>query len=462
MKDLVAIILGAGEGKRMKSETPKVLHKVSGVPLLGHVLDLLDDLYVCDKVVVLGHGKEKVQSYVEERKVPWVFQEKQLGTGHAVMMARDYIKKTVLILYGDAPLIESKTLNGFLNYHKENRFAATVMTSYIDDPYGYGRIIRDAEDMVSGIVEEKDSSKEEKLISEINSGIIVIDGELLNKYLNEIKNENVQNEYYLTDVIGLLADNGHKVGGFVVKNSDEIMGVNSRSQLAYADTVLQNRIKSKLMDEGVTIRGGESVYIEKYVEIQNDTVIMPGTVLKGKTKIGKNCSIGPNSEILNSEILDNVDVKNSTLIESFVDSGTKIGPYAYLRPNSQVGKNVKIGDFVEIKNSNIGDETKISHLTYVGDGDVGKNVNIGCGVVFVNYNGKEKNRTVVEDDCFIGCNVNLIAPITVEKNAYVAAGSTITRDIPESSLGVARAKQSNIEKWVERRGLYVGGGKNAK
>lgn len=462
MKDLVAIVLGAGEGKRMKSETPKVLHKASGVPLLGHVLDLLDDLSIEERVVVLGHGKEKVQEYVEGRNVDWVFQEKQLGTGHAVMMAKDYIKELVLILYGDAPLIESETLSGFLKFHKENKFSATVMTSHVENPHGYGRIIRDEEGFITGIVEEKDSSEKQKMISEINSGIIVVNGELLDQYLNEIKSDNVQNEYYLTDVIGLLNKDGYKVGGFVVENSDEIMGVNSRSQLAYVDSVLQSRIKNRLMDCGVTICGGDSVYIEKYVEIKNDTLIMPGTILRGITKIGKNCCIGPNSDISNCEIQDDVEVKNSTLIDSFVDNGTKIGPYAYLRPNSKIGKNVKIGDFVEVKNSSIGDETKISHLTYVGDGDVGNNVNIGCGVVFVNYNGKEKNRTVVKDDCFIGCNVNLIAPVTIEGNAYVAAGSTITKDVPEKSLGVARAKQSNIEKWVEKRGLYVRGGKDAK
>lgn len=276
-------------------------------------------------------------------------------------------------------------------------------------------------------------------------------GQFAKGILNQLKNDNIQGEYYLTDIIGLLSDNHYRVSGYVVEDTTEIMGINNRVQLAEADAIHQERIKIKHMENGVSFLNSNSSYIEKYVAIAADTTIEPGCVLRGRTSIGANCIIGPNADISNTEIKDNVEVKHSTLIDSFVDDYTKVGPYAYLRPRSHIGQHVKVGDFVEVKNASIGNGSKVSHLSYIGDGEVGENVNIGCGVVFVNYDGKNKHKTTVKDGAFVGCNVNLVAPVTVEEGAYVAAGSTITKDVPEKSLGVARAKQSNIDKWVEKK-----------
>ncbi|MBN2898923.1 MAG: bifunctional UDP-N-acetylglucosamine diphosphorylase/glucosamine-1-phosphate N-acetyltransferase GlmU [Clostridia bacterium] len=454
MNKINAIVLAAGAGTRMKSKTPKVLHKISGVPLVGHVVDLLEVIKVAKISVVIGHGREQVETYLQSREgVNIVYQEQRLGTGHAVMMAKETIKddEDVLVLTGDTPLLRTETVEALIAHHRNGNYDATVLTASFADPTGYGRIVRDASHLITGIVEHRDANDEQRLIKEINSGIICMKGHLLTRFLDELKNDNVQGEYYLTDVIGLLSSNGYRVSGYIVEDTTEIMGINNRVQLAEADAILQTRIKVAHMENGVTFINPESSYLEKYVRIDLDTTIEPGCVLRGRTVIGSDCVIGPNADITNTEIKDAVEVKNSTLLDSMVASHTKIGPYAYLRPNSCIGEHVKIGDFVEVKNAVVGDGSKVSHLSYIGDGEIGKNVNIGCGVVFVNYDGKNKHKTTVKDGAFVGCNVNLVAPVTVEAGAYVAAGSTITKDVPEMSLGVARAKQSNIEKWVEKK-----------
>jgi len=453
MNKINAIVLAAGAGTRMKSKTPKVLHKISGVPLVGHVVDLLEDIHATKTSVVIGHGKEKVESYLSERSVNIVYQEQRLGTGHAVMMAQDTIEEDedVLVLTGDTPLLRVSTIESLLAHHHNGNYDGTVLTAAFEDPTGYGRIVRNDAHLITGIVEHKDANEKERAIKEINSGIICIKGGLLKRFLNELKNDNVQGEYYLTDVIGLLSENDYRVSGYVVEDTTEIMGINNRVQLSEADEIHQGRLKKAHMENGVTFLSPSSTYVEKYVKIGADTLIEPGTVLRGKTVIGEDCVIGPNADIVNTEVKDNVEVKQSTLLDSFVDAHTKVGPYAYLRPKSHIGQHVKVGDFVEVKNATIGNGSKVSHLSYIGDGDVGENVNIGCGVVFVNYDGVNKHRTTVKDKAFVGCNVNLVAPVTVEEGAYVAAGSTITKDVPEMSLGVARARQKNIEKWVEKK-----------
>ncbi len=453
MKDVNVVVLAAGAGTRMKSKLPKVLHKIAGVPLVGHVIDTLEESNLVDISVVVGHGREQVEPYLQTRRdINIVYQAERLGTGHAVMMAESRIQddKDILILTGDTPLLRAETIKNMMKFHSDNDLDAVVLTAYIDNPYGYGRIVKNTDGFINEIVEHKDCTMEQLKINEINSGIICVKGSLLNTFLKKLKTNNSQSEYYLTDVIGLLTQNGYKVGAFVVDDNTEIIGINDREQLSMADDIFEDRIKKYHMKNGVTFINQSSIYIEKYVEIGNDTIIENGSILRGTTKIGSDCVIS-NSDIKNTIIRDNVCVKNSTLIDSMVDDSTNVGPYAYLRPKSVIGKNVKIGDFVEVKNSNVGDNTKVSHLTYIGDGDVGEGVNIGCGVVFVNYDGTNKHRTKVEDGAFVGCNVNLVAPVTVENGAYVAAGSTITKDVVTRSLGIARAKQRNIENWVDRK-----------
>lgn len=452
---LMSIVLAAGEGTRMKSKLPKVLHKVAGASMVEHVLDVVKHVDCQRKVVVVGHGAEEVKKAIGHRDIKFVLQSELLGTGHAVMQAEKEIPEggNVIVLYGDTPLINEKSIEEFIKFHIDNDFSASVLTTEINDPTGYGRIIRNEFDKVVAIIEEKDANINQKKIMEINSGIYCFKAGELKKSLSKLDNNNNQGEYYLTDVIEILNNQGKTVGAYRVEDYTEIMGVNSRRQLAEAEKIMQYRILGNLMDKGVTIIDPNNTYVGKKVKIQRDTVIYPGCFIMGSTEIGEDCEIGPNTRIEDSKVKDSVEIKNSTVLQSSIDSNTKVGPYAYLRPNSDIGKNVKIGDFVEVKNSKIGDNSKASHLTYIGDGEIGENVNIGCGVVFVNYDGKNKNKTIIEDNAFIGCNVNLIAPVVVKKNAYVAAGTTVTKEVPKEALSIARAKQSNIEGWVKRKGL---------
>jgi bifunctional UDP-N-acetylglucosamine pyrophosphorylase/glucosamine-1-phosphate N-acetyltransferase len=453
----MSIILAAGAGTRMKSKIPKVLHKVAGVSMLEHVIDVIEEIKCSKKVVVIGHEADKVKEATEHRDIEYVLQEEQLGTGHAVMQAENLIGEqgNVIVLYGDTPLINAESIREFVENHIKEGFAASILTTEVDNPTGYGRIIRDDRGEVLKIVEEKDADSQQKKVKEINSGIYCFKAKDLKESLSGLNNNNNQGEYYLTDVIEILKNKGKKIGGYKLTDFTEIMGVNSRVQLAEAEKIMRKRILNKLMEEGVTIIGPDNTYIDKRVKVAKDTIIYPGTIIEGSTEIGEDCIIGPDVRIQNSIIKNGVEIRNSTVLESYIDSNTKVGPYAYLRPNSELGKNVKIGDFVEVKNSKIGDNSKASHLSYIGDGEVGKNVNIGCGVVFVNYDAKNKHKTIVEDNSFIGCNVNLVAPVTVKKNAYVAAGSTITKEVPEGALSVARAKQKNKEGWVKRKGLWT-------
>lgn len=456
MSKITAVILAAGAGTRMKSKLPKVLHPVGGKAMVEHVIDIAEEGIGAEKtILVIGHGAERVKKAVSHRNVSFVMQEEQLGTGHAVMQTDHLLEEEglVLLLYGDTPLIRGSVIQCFIDFHRQGGFQATVLTAMMEDPTGYGRIVRDKDGRVIRIVEQKDATPEEKAIQEINSGIYCYESKLLKQALKELTNDNAQKEYYITDVVEILNRQGYKVGAFTVEDPTEIMGVNSRVQLAEAEAVMQMRILTGLMESGVTILDPKNTYIDKTVAIGRDTVIYPGVIIKGNTEIGEDCIIGHNSRIENCILKDRVEVQSSTLIDSFVEDDCHIGPYAYLRPNSKLGKHVKIGDFVEVKNSTIGDHSKASHLAYIGDGEVGKNVNIGCGVVFVNYDGKNKHKTVVEDNAFVGSNVNLVAPVTVEKNGYVATGSTITKTVPAGALSVARAKQENKQGWVERKGL---------
>lgn len=447
-----AIILAAGKGTRMKSKYPKVIHNVCGKEMVNHVIGVSKKSGVNDIVVILGHESDAVKEILPKDTLI-AMQTEQLGTGHAVKMAKEYIndEDTIVVLCGDTPLIKEDTLKRLFAYHIENEYKATVLTTNVDNPTGYGRIIRDNNNDLLKIVEQKDANEEEKSVKEINSGIYCFNGKSLRESLDLLDNNNAQGEYYLTDTIYIMRDKGQKVGAYNGSTIEELMGVNSRVELSKAEEIMRRRINESHMVNGVTIIDTNSTYIESDVEIGNDTIIYPGVMLKGNTKIGSNCIIEMNSSIENSIIGNNTEVKNSTIIDSVVGENTTVGPYAYLRPKSNIGNNVKIGDFVEVKNATIEDNSKASHLSYIGDAHVGKDVNIGCGVVFVNYDGKNKFKSIVKDGAFIGSNSNLVAPVIVDEDGYIATGSTITKDVPKGALAIARERQVVKEGWVEKK-----------
>lgn len=453
MQEFMSVIMAAGMGTRMRSETPKVLHKVCGKPLVGWVIDVSKKAGSEQIVTIVGHKAEMVEDALGDACL-YALQAEQKGTGHAVMQAAEQIEKfgkTVVILNGDIPLITPETIQKAIEEHTKKQNSATVITAVLEDATGYGRIIRNAAGQVQKIVEHKDATEEERAVREINSGMYVFNSADLLYALKELKPNNAQGEYYLTDTLEILLKNGKNIGAYIVEDADEIRGINDRIQLAEAEKIMQQRIYTRHMQNGVTFVLPETSLIEDGVEIGADTIVEPNVILRGETKIGKNCVVGSGSQITNSQIADNVEIACSVMVEASVDEGTHVGPFAYLRPNSRVGKNVKVGDFVELKNSTIDDDTKISHLTYIGDSDVGKRVNFGCGTVTVNYDGKKKYRTTIGDDCFIGCNTNLVSPVKVENGAYIAAGSTITEDVPGDGLAIARARQVIKPNWKDRR-----------
>jgi bifunctional UDP-N-acetylglucosamine pyrophosphorylase/glucosamine-1-phosphate N-acetyltransferase len=454
-ENTLAVILAAGEGKRMKSRISKILHKACGRPIVEWVCNAANDAGIDKIVVVTGNNTEQVKDCLGD-KVKYAVQERQLGTGHALMAAAEYfgdMKGSVVVLCGDVPLITPGSLKRAMETHRKEGNAVTVLTAVVDNPEGYGRIVRDSAGRIRKIVETRDASEEEKKIKEINSGTYIFDAGILSTVLAGLDNRNSQGEYYLTDTVEAIITNGQRAGAVISDDPSEILGVNDRIQLADATAILRNRILKNIMLSGVTIIDPASTYIDADVSIGVDTVIYPGTILEGGTEIGECCTIGPNTRIVNSRIGNNAEIINSVVLDSSIGEETHVGPFAYVRPNSRIGRKVRIGDFVELKNAIIGERTKISHLAYVGDAEVGSNVNIGCGVVFGNYNGKEKNRTIVGDNAFIGCNSNLIAPVVVEKDAYIAAGSTITDNVPENALAIARERQVIKENWVIKRGM---------
>ncbi|GAA0726091.1 bifunctional UDP-N-acetylglucosamine diphosphorylase/glucosamine-1-phosphate N-acetyltransferase GlmU [Clostridium malenominatum] len=450
-----AVILAAGEGKRMKSTTPKVLHKACGKEMINHVIDTLRESGIDDVDIIIGNGAEQVKKNTMSRNVSYSLQEKQLGTGHAVKCAKDFLqgkKGIVAIFTGDAPLITPDTVKRLIAFHKEKNYKGTILTSIVENPYGYGRVIREENGEVRKIVEHKDCSIEELKLNEINAGMYCFDIDALLGSLNNLSNNNAQEEYYLTDVIEILKAKGEKLGAIPIP-FEETMGVNSRVQLAEVEQIMRRRINHKHMDNGVTILDPNNTYIETDVLIGNDTIIYPGNVIEGKTIIKENCVLYPNCRIKDTTIECGVTIQESVILESHIGDNTTVGPFAYIRPESVIGKSVRVGDFVEIKKSTIGDHTKVSHLTYIGDAEVGENCNFGCGTVVVNYDGKKKYKTIVGDNVFIGCNTNLVSPVKVNDNSYIAAGSTITEEVPKDALAIARAKQVNKEGWVTKKAL---------
>ena len=446
MKSTKTVILAAGHGTRMVSEKPKVLHEVGGKAMLDYVISASEAAGADDTAVIVGYKADIVKAALPEN-ITAIEQKEQLGTGHAVLQALPFFENfngNVLVLVGDAPLVRKETLEELVKAHEDGGFSATVLTAVFDDPTGYGRIVKNGDELIK-IVEHKDATDEERGIKEINSGMYCFDAQALKTALQAINSDNVQGEYYLTDTIEILRGMGKKVGSYPTPDVDDIAAVNSKVQLAEIGKIMRRRINTSLMEAGAIIIDPENTYLSAETKIGKDTTIYPGVITEGRVIIGENCVIGHNSRIVNSTIADGVDIQISPVLGSFVDENTHVGPYAYLRPNSHIGKNVKVGDFVEVKNAVMKDGAKASHLTYIGDAEVGKNVNLGCGTVFVNYDGTNKYRTVVEDNCFIGCNSNLVSPVTVKEGSYVAAGSTITDDVPEDTLAVARARQVNKE-----------------
>lgn len=440
------IILAAGKGTRMKSELPKVLHRAAGMTMAEwaiYSLNLVDE----KPTVVIGHSKELVKNTLGDI-CDYAVQAEQKGTGHAVMMAKESIVGSdyTVITYGDMILLKQESIKELVDYTINNNLDAAMLTAIADNPTGLGRIMKDANGYVQSIVEHKDASHDQLKIKEINTGVYCYRTESLLNSLDKLDCNNSQGEYYLTDTIEIINSQGGKIASINV-DPLEALGTNDRSQLALSAKELRKRINLKHMLNGVTLIDSDNTYIDQGVIIGNDTTIYPGCVFEGKTEIGSNCVIYGATNIKNTKISDNVTIKASNVLDSTVDSGTNIGPNAYLRPNSTIGKDCKIGDFVEIKNSVIGDGTKISHLAYVGDADVGKNVNLGCGIVIVNYDGCNKHRTIIEDNAFVGCNNNLVAPVKIGEGAYTAAGSTITEDVPSRALAIARSRQTNKEGW---------------
>ena len=449
-----ALILAAGQGKRIKSDLPKVLHKVCGKEMVKHVIDSIRKSGIDDINVIIGKGAELVKERTADKNVSYSLQAEQLGTGHAVKCAEEFLrgkKGVVAVFTGDTPLIEQSTIERLFNDHIESKNSATILTAIVDDPTGYGRIVRENNE-VSKIVEHKDCSEEELKISEMNSGIYCFDIELLLDALSKLTNNNEQGEYYLTDVIEILKAQNKKIGA-VITDFEETIGVHSRVQLAQAEEILKDRINLMHMENGVTLIDPKTTYIGIDVEIGKDTIIYPNNILEGNTKIGSNCLLYQNSRIADSNIGDEVDIQSSVILSSNIGDNTTVGPFAYIRPETTIGKHARIGDFVEIKKSTIGDGTKVSHLTYIGDAEVGSECNFGCGTVVVNYDGKNEYKTIIGDHSFIGCNTNLVSPITIHDNTYIAAGSTITAEVKEGELAVARAKQRNISGWVDKKGL---------
>lgn len=455
MNKITTIILAAGLGKRMKSGLAKVLHPVAGLPMILYPVKVAGEISSENIIVIAGHQADRVRDVLSGRNVEIVYQPEQKGTADAVRLAMDSLKGyegMALVLCGDVPLLTTKTISGLISAHKNSHAVMTVLTTETDDPLGYGRIVRGADGSILKIVEEKDADDEIKGIKEINSGTYVFNSLFMSEVLREIRSENAQKEFYLTDSIEIGLEKGLKVYAHKTMEREEVIGINSRSELAMADSIMRRRINNKHMLNGVTIVNPEATYIDADVSIGRDVTIYPGATIQGNTVIGDRSVIYPNNRIVNSQIGSDVNIKDSSLIEeSRIGDGSQVGPFAHLRPGAILDKNVRIGNYVELKKVVMGEGSKANHLTYLGDAEIGSGVNIGAGTITCNYDGWKKHKTTIGNNVFVGSDVQLVAPVSVGEGAFVAAGSTVTRDVPPGALAISRAGQKNMEGWVEKR-----------
>jgi bifunctional UDP-N-acetylglucosamine pyrophosphorylase/glucosamine-1-phosphate N-acetyltransferase len=459
MKERIAIaILAAGQGTRFRSRRAKVLHAAGGRALIEHVVRTAAELPSAGVFVIVGYQAEAVKAELRRSSADglrYVHQAEPLGTGHALLVARRVLQQaasSVLVLCGDTPLLTPQTLRQFLKFHAATGGAASVLTAELEDPTGYGRIVRAADGRVAAIVEQKSASAEERKIQEVNTGIYCFRSKELFSALQRVTADPITQEYYLTDVVGLLQRSGRPVAAFPAPDTSEVVGINNRAELARADALLRLRKARELMLAGVTIHMPETARIDPDVVVGTDTEMQPGISLLGRTRIGKDCRIGAGCVIADSLIADRVTIRPYCVIaESRIAPGASVGPFAHLRPGADIGAEAHIGDFVEVKNSRVDRGAKAMHLAYLGDAHIGKNVNVGAGTITVNYDGVSKHRTVVEDNAFIGSGSNLIAPVRVGRNAFVAAGSTITDEVPANALAIARGRQANKPGWVTRK-----------
>ncbi|MFD3826069.1 bifunctional UDP-N-acetylglucosamine diphosphorylase/glucosamine-1-phosphate N-acetyltransferase GlmU [Streptomyces sp. NPDC058625] len=452
------VVLAAGEGTRMKSATPKVLHDICGRSLVGHVLAASGELEPENLVVVVGHAREQVTAHLAEvaPDVRTAVQAEQNGTGHAVRMGLEElggsVDGTVVVVCGDTPLLTGGTLRRLAATHSADGNAVTVLTAEVPDATGYGRIVRDAASgAVTAIVEHKDASQEQRAVREINSGVFAFDGALLADALKRVRTDNSQGEEYLTDVLGILRAAGHRVGASVAGDHREIAGINNRVQLSQARRILNDRLLTEAMLSGVTVVDPASTWVDVTVSFERDVVVHPGTQLQGLTHLAEGCEVGPNSRLTDTRVGAGARVDNTVASGAEVGPEASVGPFAYLRPGTRLGRAGKIGTYVETKNASIGEGTKVPHLSYVGDATIGEFSNIGAASVFVNYDGQDKHHTTVGSYCRTGSDNMFVAPVTVGDGAYTAAGSVITKDVPPGSLAVARGQQRNIEGWVARK-----------
>jgi bifunctional UDP-N-acetylglucosamine pyrophosphorylase / glucosamine-1-phosphate N-acetyltransferase len=452
MNKLTAIILAAGESTRMRSRRPKVLHPVCGRPLIHYPVSAARALGA-DIIVVVGRGAEQVKAEVgKDAEATFVEQRERRGTGHAVLQAREACGQetdAVLVLPGDMPLLSETTLRRLVERHRESRAGATLLTAVLDDPAGYGRVVRDEQNRPVAIVEHRDATPAQRAIREVGTSAYCFDGRHLWDALDRVTPQNEQGEYYLTDVIAILRDAGHPIEAVIAEDSREGLGVNDRKQLAELTAVMRGRILGRLMTDGVTVLDPASTYVDDTVAIGADTVLHPGVVIQGRTTIGTECVVGPGSFIGNCKIGERVEFKPYCVLnDSVVEDDAVLGPFCHLRPASHVGAKAKIGNFVELKKSRIGRGAKVPHLSYVGDATLGADVNFGAGAITCNYDGVDKHETVIGDGAFVGTNASIVAPLTVGDGAYIGAGSVITRDVPPGALAVTRAPQTVREGWV--------------
>jgi bifunctional UDP-N-acetylglucosamine pyrophosphorylase / glucosamine-1-phosphate N-acetyltransferase len=458
MKQVASIILAAGKGTRMKSDLVKVLHPVLGLPMLAYPIDLsVNGLRAEETIVVIGHQAERIKERFKNGGIQFALQEEQLGTGHAVLQAMRLLRSfdgTVLILCGDVPLVKVKTVRSFIDKFQRDGCDLSVMTTVLEKPHGYGRIIRGPDGWLEKIVEEKDATPGEKQICEINTGLYCIKSSFLAKGLTEIGDDNAQREYYLTDLVEIARRKRARCSGYRVPNPVEVMGINTRVDLAVAHDAMRQEKLRALMLNGVTVVDPRNTYVDRAVEVGRDSILYPNCTLQGATRVGRRCVVESNAVISDSVIGDGVTIRGSSVItESTVESGVSVGPFAHLRPLARVKANARIGNFVEVKKSVIGKGSKANHLTYIGDSIVGDNVNIGAGTITCNYDGLEKHQTVIGDGSFVGSNVELVAPVKVGRNASIGAGTTVTKDVPPGSLAISRVKQVNVPGWDKKVNL---------